>query len=104
MSGKISSALHHFFGKSRDGGKAIGHYRKLAEKGDADAQFYLGYLYEEGEKLDQDPAEMVKWYGLAAAQGHTEAEYRLGLCCYYGIGMEKDPAKAAEWFRRAAEK
>lgn len=60
--------------------------------------------YEEGEKLDQDPAEMVKWYGLAAAQGHTEAEYRLGLCCYYGIGMEKDPAKAAEWFRRAAEK
>lgn len=74
--------MHHFFGKSRDGGKAIGHYRKLAEKGDADAQFYLGYLYEEGEKLDQDPAEMVKWYGLAAAQGHTEAEYRLGLCCY----------------------
>lgn len=61
--------MHHFFGKSRDGGKAIGHYRKLAEKGDADAQFYLGYLYEEGEKLDQDPAEMVNGTALPRRRG-----------------------------------
>ena len=42
-----------------------------AQKGDAKAQFNLGYIYDIGQGVPRDYAEAVKWYRLAADQGNA---------------------------------
>ena len=40
--------------------------RPLAEKGDAEAQFRLGYRYDNGEGVAQDYAQAIYWYEQSA--------------------------------------
>ncbi len=50
---------------------------KLAQQGDAEAQFQLGMMYEKGEEVSRDYGETLKWYRKAAKQGHQEAKQQL---------------------------
>jgi V8-like Glu-specific endopeptidase len=75
----------------------------LAEKGDARAQFNIGYMYANGWGVQRDVAEAVKWYRKAAEQGLEVAQHYLGLAYNNGDGIERDDAEAARWFSRAAE-
>ena len=47
--------------------------RHVAEQGDVDAQFNLGWCYYMGEGVPQDKAEAAKWYRKAAEQGDVAA-------------------------------
>ncbi len=40
-----------------------------AERGDAEAQFELGLMYDEGYGVSRDNQEAAKWYSKAAEQG-----------------------------------
>ena len=60
-----------------DFASALRAVRPLAEQGDADAQYYLGAMYENGRGVRQNYAEAAKWYRRAAEQSHAEAEMRL---------------------------
>ena len=77
--------------------------RAAAEEGDAAAQFDLGKRYYNGDGVEKDHAEAVKWYRKAAEQGHADAQNALGDCCYFGNGTAKDWAEAVKWYRKAAE-
>jgi TPR repeat protein len=44
-----------------------------AEAGDADAQYTLGELYRNGQGVEQDFKEALKWYQKAADQGYAAA-------------------------------
>lgn len=48
-----------------------------AQKGDAQAQVDLGLAYANGDGVDQDWQEAVKWFHLAAEQGLPQAQYNL---------------------------
>ena len=48
---------------------ALLEWRDLAEQGDAEAQYNLGVMYDNGQGVAQDYAEAVKWYRRAAEQG-----------------------------------
>jgi TPR repeat protein len=74
----------------------------LAELGDAEAQFNLGVMYDEGAGIDQDLVTAASWYRKAANQGFVDAQTNLGIMCYYGQGITRDHAEAAKWFERAA--
>ena len=74
-----------------------------AKQGDAKAQFYLGVCYYNGEGVEKDLTEAVKWYRKAAEQGLAEAQCNLGVCYDYGEGVEKDITEAVKWYRKAAE-
>ncbi|MFQ5785339.1 MAG: hypothetical protein ACE5H8_11010 [Alphaproteobacteria bacterium] len=50
----------------------------LAERGDADAQYMLGYLYARGEGVARDLVRAYLWYALAARQGDSFAAAALG--------------------------
>ena len=52
--------------------------KKKAEQGDADSQYILGFMYNNGQGVPQDHAEAVKWFRLAAEQG-TELSHSPGL-------------------------
>lgn len=74
----------------------------LAEAGDAEAQFGLARLLEEGRELQGDYKEAVRWYQLAAAQGHAAAQWSLSTCYQAGLGVEPDEQKAIEFLQRSA--
>lgn len=74
-------------------------YQKLAEQGDAEAQYKLGNMYCDGKGVEKDFEKAVKWYKKAAVQGHARAQFSLGLA--YEIELEEK--KAIEWYEKAAE-
>jgi TPR repeat protein/CHAT domain-containing protein len=49
-----------------------------AERGDAEAQFNLGLMYQKGEGVAQNDVEAAKWFRKAAEQGHAAASGSLG--------------------------
>ena len=50
---------------------------KLAKKGNAEAEFKVGEMYETGFGVKEDKAEATKWITKAANQGHETAGFKL---------------------------
>ena len=76
--------------------KAKERYEIAARKGNTDAMYNLGLLYDnEGDK-----EKVKKWYEKAASKGNTDAMYNLGILYY----EEGDKEKAKKWFEKAASK
>ena len=61
----------------RDSNMAFKLFSVAAEKGNAVAQFKLGYMYQHGRGVAKDDAEALRYYGLAAAQGNADAAQKL---------------------------
>jgi hypothetical protein len=72
-------------------------YRRLAEKGDARAQYKVGVMVQ-----DDNLKEAVKWLRLAAEQGYAAAQFRLGVMYEDGRGVPQDKKEAAKWYQLAA--
>jgi len=71
----------------------------LAELGDAEAQFNLGVLYDEGAGVDRDLATAADWYRKAAEQGAYNRYYNLGFLYENGgFGLSKDYIQAYKWY------
>ena len=81
---------------------AILAYLKRAEQGDADAQYKLGEMYEEGNGVPKNGEKAAEWYGNAADQGHALAQAALGALYLQGIAVPKDEAKGFEWVQKSA--
>jgi TPR repeat protein len=79
-------------------------YEWAADKGDANAMFNLGFLYERGFGVAQDYAKAREWYEKAADKGDTGAMYGLGWLYRDGQGVAQNYPKAREWFQRAADR
>lgn len=75
---------------------------KLAEQGDAVAQYDLGILYYKGQGTRQDYAEAVKWWLKSAERGYANAQFNLGTAYLHGQGVEQDYVRAYIWFTAAA--
>lgn len=69
----------------------------LAERGDPDAQAYLGFMYETGRGVPQNYTEAAMWYRRAAEQGDSLAQYSLGLLYDKGQGVPRDIVEASKW-------
>jgi uncharacterized protein len=78
-------------------------FRPLAEQGDAQAQFCLGVMYRNGEGVQPDTQEAVKWFRKAAEQGSFLAQSDMGRRYSYGWGVLKDEREGVKWFRKVAE-
>jgi len=77
-------------------------YKVLAESGDAKAQWYLGQLYENGEGVQINYSEALKWYRKSADQGNYHGQLKLGLMYHNGRGVPQNYEEAANWFRKVA--
>ncbi len=75
----------------------------LAKQGDANAQFYLGTVYENGEYTPQDYQQALKWFTLSAEQGNADAQFSLGLLYHYGRGVPQDYSKTLKWYKLSVE-
>ena len=80
-------------GVPQDHGEAMKWFHEAADRGNADAQFFLG--------LDsEDYAEEARWWRLAADQGHADAQYFLAMLDEGGRGAPRDVVSE---IRRLAE-
>ncbi len=73
-------------------------YRNLAEQGNLDAQFRLGYMYHCGLGTNSNSEEAGNWYRRVALAGEPEAEYFLGVLA----DEQDDFTQSIEWFQRSA--
>jgi TPR repeat protein len=78
--------------------------REQGERGDINAQFALGFMYQDGrvKGVPQDYAEAAKWYRLAADQGYYAAMHELGFLYFEGKGVPQDYVTAYMWLNLAA--
>ncbi|KAH7036547.1 hypothetical protein BKA57DRAFT_509822 [Linnemannia elongata] len=84
--------------------------QKLAEEGDAEAQYLTGCHYDvcHYDELWQNVishgyAQAMEWYLQAAKQGHVKAQCAIGRLYENGHGRPVDLKKAFEWILKAAE-
>jgi TPR repeat protein len=86
--------------------RAMAEWTSAAERGDPDAEFGLGMLYERGDgQLNQDYKKAAQWYEKAAAHDNIGAQYRLALI--FSAGSDDFPAdlvEAYKWILLASEK
>ena len=77
----------------------------LAKKGDAEAQYHVGMMYNNGIGTPQDRERALEWFEKSAASNDPLGAYKLG--CYYdgqGAGIvELDPDQALKFKLVAAE-
>jgi TPR repeat protein len=76
---------------------------KKAKQGDANSQYLLGFLYDQGEQIPKDLSNALIWYKKAAAQGHAKAQFSLGRLYDLGEGIAEDNQEALKWYRKAAQ-
>lgn len=77
---------------------AVSIFAPMAERGDPNAQAYLGLLYAKGYGVPQNYTVAALWYRRAAEQGHSGAQYMLGLLYDRGFGVPQDVVEAEKWF------
>ena len=82
---------------------AANSFRKAAERGEAEAQFNLALMYEEGRGVAQDYKQAAMWYLNAAKQDHAGAQSKLGWMLFQGWGVKQDNIEAYKWLSIAKE-
>lgn len=83
--------------------KAYSCCKSAAEKGYADAQFYLGVCYSIGRGVTENDQEAIKWFKKAAEQDHVDAQYNLGFYYQHGHAVNQDYKEAIKWFQGSDE-
>ena len=77
---------------------------KLADEGNAQAIYNVGYLTQTGQGTTQDIKKAVQLYQLSARKGYPVANYVLGKnYAEGGLGLKPDINKAKEYLEKASQ-
>ena len=81
--------------------QAVRFMQAAAQQGFDLAQHGMGFMYLEGECVEQDYSQAIHWFRQAAEQGLIGAQTTLGNLYEQGRGVEQDSAEAKRWFSKA---
>jgi hypothetical protein len=73
-----------------------------ALRGDTNAQYKSGVMFEQGIGTDVNQSQAAKWYEKAAIAGHKDAQFNLGIMYAAGRGVEQNTQFALMWLASAA--
>ena len=79
-------------------------YEKAAERDSADAYYFLGILYQNGQGVERDMKKALDQFLRASERGSTGADERIGWFFHKGYVVAQSNADALIWFRRAANR
>ena len=83
----------------------IEQYKKVANKGNAEAMYQVGYMYKSGKGVAMDKTEAMNWYTKAADKDNLNAMIGIAYTYVFGeVDSNKDYTQAILWFKKAAEK
>jgi TPR repeat protein len=85
-----------------DYSSALGLLRPLAQGGDVEAQYLVGFMYRKGMGTAKDYAEAAAWFRKAADQNDAESQDALGQMYRSGEGVPQDLLQGYMWTKKAA--
>lgn len=74
----------------------------FVHQNDAEAQYNLGVMYDNGFGVARDEHQAISWYQKAANQGYAMAQFNLGMMYEDGQGVAQDYHQAFTWYQKAA--
>jgi uncharacterized protein len=86
--------------ENTDYATALKEVEPLAERGDPDAQLFLGKMYLKGQGVPKNPDRANEWFIRAAMQGNAESQFFLGA---WYLLPHRDIAQGLKWMRLSAE-
>jgi len=75
--------------------------KKLAEKGEKDAELALARAYAQGKGVEANPQQALVWYQKAAEHGSGAAMRSIGQFYENGKGVERSIDEAVRWYKKA---
>jgi len=101
----VGQDVHMLVDAARNGDQnSVNTLRVMAERGDAEAQYYLGSLFTVGDSDTEADEELFEWNMLAAEQGHPGAMTNVGNLYALGQGVQEDLESAYAWLNLAVER
>lgn len=88
-------------GVKRDYAEAMRWAHPVADRGDADAQDFVGWMFFEGLGVRRSP-QIAAGYFKAAAGKSPAGACNLGQCYFAGLGLDQDVSKALDAWKKAA--
>ena len=90
--------------RSGDYGGAFNHLIPLANDGNPEAQYNIGWLYANGNGVKVDVPTALYWWEKAAASNHAPSQFSLGMVYLTGDGktIRKNVPEAIHWHMRSA--
>lgn len=83
---------------------AAANFLAAAEKGNDEAQYYIGLCYHDGKGVQKDLNKALQWLKKSAEKNNENALYQLGEWYLNGDGVRKDTDEALKWYRKSADK
>ena len=90
--------------KNNEISKAIQYFVSAADKGNARAQYELGFIYSQGIGVIRDYEKAIRYLTLSADQGYVGAYSSLSYHFLNGLGVKRDEEKGISYLILAAEK
>ena len=76
---------------------AFSEFLPLANKGDPNAQFFIGEMYRLGQGRKTNNEIAAQWHLKAARAGNSNSQFTIGMMYSHGIGVDKDFIQAYKW-------
>jgi len=86
-------------GVAKNEAEAVRWYQLAADRGDPDAQYYLGLCYEEGRGIPANKQKAFELFYKSAARGRARAQYRVG----WAYAESKNWGEASKWIQKAVD-
>lgn len=77
--------------------------RTAAEKGNSEAEYQMGLLHANGNKVPQDDGKALFWLKKAADKNHSGAQSYLAWMNMLGLGKAENKDEAIQWFTKATQ-
>ena len=83
--------------------RAMELYEKAAEKGNIEAFYDIGVIYNNKEQniLFNHKKTAAKFWTKASKQGHAKSQYKLGIAYENGSGVSQDYKQAFKWYTKS---
>ena len=81
---------------------AMHHLLPFARQGNPEAQWRVGYMFDEAEGYSEDNVRGIYWYRLAAEQNHPAGQFLYGWMHDFGEGTPLNDAEGHRWYLKAA--
>jgi TPR repeat protein len=83
--------------------RAMELFQQAAAKGNGEAQYQIGFLYDFGQGVTRSSEKAITWYRQSAENGYAEAQFEIGVRYAQGRDAKQDYAEALRWLRKAAD-
>lgn len=74
-----------------------------ALRGNKDAQFQVGVIFERGIGREQNQTQAAQWFEKSARQGNVDAQFNIAIMYASGRGVDADEGQAMMWLAKAAK-